>query len=227
MFNLAASKGIIDAKTSEFMLMAVAVSMGITPLLAMIGSKIEDRLDSEEELDSNKEFKGISDLSDHVIIAGFGRVGRIVAYMLNREQMNYIAVESNARIVKKARQQGFPVFQGEVSDTNTLQALGIKRAKAMILTMSDRVTLRKATKKVTVNYKNVRIISRAEDYKHSKDIRKLGAESAIPERIEVGLQLGGVALENLDSVKHNILAIKEEIRKNNYSKIEENELFKC
>ena len=63
--------------------------------------------------------------------------------------------------------------------------------------------------------------------KHSKDIRKLGAESAIPERIEVGLQLGGVALENLDSVKHNILAIKEEIRKNNYSKIEENELFKC
>ncbi|WP_236869637.1 cation:proton antiporter domain-containing protein [Candidatus Bandiella numerosa] len=227
LFNLAASKGIIDSKTSEFMLMAVAVSMGITPLLAMVGSKIEDRLDLEEELDSNQEFKGISDLSDHVIIAGFGRVGRIVAYMLNREQMNYIAVESNARIVKKAKQQGFPVFQGEVSDTNTLQALGIKRAKAMILTMSDRVTLRKTTKKVTVDYKDVRIISRAEDYKHSKDIRKLGAESAIPERIEVGLQLGGVALENLDSVKHNILAIKEEIRKNNYSKIEENELFKC
>ncbi|MFK7760576.1 MAG: cation:proton antiporter [Candidatus Midichloriaceae bacterium] len=227
LFNMAETKGIIDAKTSEFMLMAVAISMGITPLLAMIGSKIEDKIDSKEELDSNQEFKGINDLSDHVIIAGFGRVGRIVAYMLNKEQMNYIAIESNSRIVKKARQQGFPVFQGEVSDTNILQALGIKRAKAMILTMSDRVTLRKTTKKVTVNHKNVRIISRAADYKHSKDIRKLGAESAIPERIEVGLQLGGVALENLDSVKHNILAIKEEIRKNNYSKIEENELFKC
>jgi CPA2 family monovalent cation:H+ antiporter-2 len=227
LFNLAASKGIIDAKTSEFMLMAVAVSMGITPLLSMIGSKIEDRLDSKEEFDSNQEFKGISDLNEHVIIAGFGRVGRIVAYMLSKEQMNYVAVESNARIVKKARQQGFPVFQGEISDNDTLQALGAKRAKAIILTMSERVTLRKTTKKVTVNYKNVRIISRAGDYKHSKDLRKLGAESAIPERIEVGLQLGGIALENLDSVKHNILSIKEEIRKNNYSKIEENELFKC
>ena len=227
LFNLAASKGVIDSKSSEFMLMAVAVSMGITPLLSMIGSKIEDRLDSKEELDSNQEFKGISDLNEHVIIAGFGRVGRIVAYMLSKEQMNYVAVESNARIVKKARQQGFPVFQGKISDNNTLQALGAKRAKAIILTMSERVTLRKTTKKVTVKYKNVRIISRAGDYKHSKDLRKLGAESAIPKRIEVGLQLGGIALENLDSVKHNILSIKEEIRKNNYSKIEENELFKC
>ena len=45
----------------------------------------------------------------------------------------------------------------------------------------------------------------------------LGANSAVPEKIEVGLQLGGVALENLDSIKHNILSIKEEIRKNNYS----------
>ena len=173
LFNLAASKGIIDGKTSEFMLMAVAISMGVTPLLSMIGSKIEDRLDSKEELDSNQEFKGVSDLSEHVIIAGFGRVGRIVAYMLNKEQMNYVAVESNSRIVKKAKQQGFPVFQGEISDNNILQALGIKRAKAIILTMSDRVTLRKTTKKVTVNHKNVRIISRAGDYKHSKDFKKI------------------------------------------------------
>ncbi len=227
LFNIAANKGILDERVAEFMLMAVALSMGITPLIARIGSKIEDTIDSKIELDHNQEFKGISDLNDHVIVAGFGRVGRIVAYMLHKEQIGCIAIESNSRIVKKARKQGLPVFQGEVSDTNILQALGVKRAKAIILTMSDRVTLRKTTKKVTVDYKNIRIISRAADYKHSKDIRKLGADSAIPERIEVGLQLGGVALENLDSVKHNILSIKEEIRKNNYAKIDENELFKC
>jgi CPA2 family monovalent cation:H+ antiporter-2 len=226
LLSLAASKGVIDMQTSKFMLMVVAVSMAVTPLLSMLGSWIEDKLDSEEELDSDLEFKGISDLNDYVIIGGFGRVGRIVAYMLEREQMNYIAVESNAEIVKKAKQQGFPVFQGEVSDDNILQALGIKRAKAIILTMSEKITLRKTTKKIFLNHPDIRIISRAEDYKHSKDLRKLGAERAIPERVEVGLQLGGVALENLDSVKHNILAIKEEIRRNHYAKIGENELFK-
>ncbi|WPX97362.1 cation:proton antiporter domain-containing protein [Candidatus Bandiella euplotis] len=226
LLSLAASKGIISMDTSKFMLMVVAVSMAVTPLLSILGSWIEDKFDSEEELDNNKEFKGISDLDDHVIIAGFGRVGKIVAYMLEREQINYIAVESNTDVVKKAKQKGYPVFHGEISDDGTLQALGIKRAKAVILTMSEKITLRKSTKKIFLNYKNVRIISRAEDYKHSKDIRKLGAENAIPERIEVGLQLGGVALQNLDSPKHNVLAIKEEIRRNNYSKIEENELFK-
>jgi CPA2 family monovalent cation:H+ antiporter-2 len=226
LFNLAAAKGILDPKNAEFMLVVVALSMAITPLLAMLGSWIEDKIDSKEELGKNQEFKGISDLSDHVIVAGFGRVGQVVGYMLKREQINYIIVESNGTIVKNAKQQGFPVFQGEISSESTLEALGISRVKAVILTMSDRVTLRKTTKKIFVNHKNVRIISRSEDYKHSKKLRKLGAESVVPERIEVGLQLGSVALENLDSTKHNIIVIKEEIRKNNYSMIDECELFK-
>ena len=227
LFNMASSRGIIDSKISEFFLMVVALSMAVTPLLSMIGAWIEDRIDTKEKLDSNREFKGVSDLSNHVIIAGFGRVGRIVAYMLQREQVSYVVIESNARAARKAKKQGFPVFQGEVSDDDILQALGIKRAKAIILTMHDKVTLRKTTKRVFVHYKNAMVISRAEDYKHSKDIRKLGAENAIPERIEVGLQLGGIALEGLNIIEHNILAIKKDIRKNNYYKIEENELFKC
>ena len=227
LFNIAAKKGILDARIAEFMLMAVALSMGITPLLSIIGSKIEDKLDSNMEVDNNQEFKGISDLNNHVIVAGFGKVGKVVAYMLNKEQIGYIIIESNSSIVTKAKKQGFSVFQGEVSDSNILQALGIKRAKAIILTMSDKITLKKTTKKVKTNYHNIKIISRAEDYKVSKEMIILGANSAVPEKIEVGLQLGGVALENLDSIKHNIISIKEEIRKNNYSKIDENELFKC
>ena len=227
LFNIAAKKGILDARIAEFMLMAVALSMGITPLLSIIGSKIEDKVDSNMEVDNNQEFKGISDLNNHVIVAGFGKVGKVVAYMLNKEQIGYIIIESNSRIVTKAKKQGFSVFQGEVSDSNILQALGIKRAKAIILTMSDKITLKKTTKKVKINYENIKIISRAEDYKVSKEMIILGANSAVPEKIEVGLQLGGAALENLDSIKHNILSIKEEIRKNNYSKIDENELFKC
>ena len=227
LFNIAVKKNILDTKITEFMLMSVALSMGITPLIAILGSKIEEKIDSRIQLDCNQEFQGISDLNDHVVIAGFGRVGKIVSYMLNKEQIGYIIIESNARIVKRCRAQGLAVFQGEVSNLNILQALGVKRAKAIILTMSDRVTLRKATKKVSGHYKKVRIISRAMDYKHSKDIRKLGADRVIPERIEIGLQLGGVALEVLDSIKHNISSIKEDVRKNNYAKIEENEIFKC
>ena len=227
LFSMAFSKGIIDDHIVKFLLMTVALSMALTPLLSIIGAWIEDKIDAKEELDSNREFKGVSDLDNHVIIAGFGRVGRIVAYMLQYEQVSYVAIEGNARMARKARRQGFPVFQGEVSDDDTLQALGIKRAKAIILTMSDKITLRKTTKKVFIHHKDTMIISRAEDYKHSKDIRKLGAENAIPERVEVGLQLGGIALESLNFIKDNIFAIKEEIRKNNYSKIEENELFKC
>jgi CPA2 family monovalent cation:H+ antiporter-2 len=225
LFNLAAAQGVINQSLSEFGLMVVAISMAITPLLSMLGAHIENKIDSVEKLDSNDEFKGVSDLNNHVIVAGFGRVGRIVSYMLKRQQINYIAVESNLALVRRVKKHGHPVFHGEVSDNTTLRALGINRAKAVILTMSDKITLMKSTKNISQHFKHITIISRAGDYKESKEIRRIGAESAIPERVEVGLQLGGVALENINVVKHNILDIKEEIRKNNYSIIDENDLF--
>ena len=227
LFDLAASQHIIQPQIAEFMLMAVAVSMAITPLLSMIGAKIENKLNTDESLDSaTKEFKGVSDLNGHVIISGFGRVGRVVAYMLADEQINYVAIDSSLNVVKKAKTNGYPVFHGDVSDLEILRAVGAKRAKAVIITISDRASMRKAIKKIHIHYKNLPVICRVEDYNHGKRLRKLGARITIPERIETGLRLGGAALTNLDSIEHDIISLKEKVRKNNYSLIEEIELFK-
>lgn len=54
----------------------------------------------------------------------------------------------------------------------------------------------------------------------------MGAEMTVPTTIETGLQLGSVALKNLGIVEHAILSIKEKIRKNNYTLVEEMELFR-
>ena len=225
LFNLAAAQGVINQSLSEFGLIVVAISMAITPLLSMVGARIEDCMNSIEELDLYQEFKGINDLNNHVIVAGFGRVGRIVSYILKKEQINYIVVESNLALVKRIKQLGHPIFHGEVSNNATLHALGIKRAKAVILTMSEKITLIKTTKKIVKNFKHIIVVSRAGDYKQSKEIRRIGAHSAIPERIEVGLQLGCIALKHLNIIKDNILDVKKSIRKNNYSIIDENDLF--
>ena len=53
-------------------------------------------------------------------------------------------------------------------------------------------------------------ISDADNYKESRTLIKLGAEESIPACIEIGLQLGGRALENLSSVRHNIVDIKDD-----------------
>lgn len=225
LFSLAANQKILSTEVAQFVLVIVAITMAVTPLLSIIGIKLENKLDWKEEIDKNQEFKGVSDLESHIIIAGFGRVGRVVAYMLSELQFNYVAVESNLTLVKKARSKGFPVYHGDLADIDVLKAVGVERARCIILTMSEKVSLRKAVKNIAQHYSDLNIITRAEDFRHGRGLKKLGATSAIPSTIETGLQMGGSLLKSLGVAEHNILDIKDIFRKNDYSFTEEIELF--
>lgn len=225
LFSIAATQNVLSPETAQFLLVAVAISMAVTPLLSIIGSKLENKLDWKEELDKHHEFMGVSDLDSHIIIAGFGRVGRVIAYMLSELQFNYIAVDSNLMLVKKARSKGFPVYHGDLSDIDVLRSVGVERARCAILTMSEKESLRKAVKTVSTHYRDLDIITRAEDFRHGRGLKKLGATSAVPATIETGLQLGGSLLKNLGVAEHDILDLKDIFRKNDYSFTEEIELF--
>lgn len=226
LFNLATGQKVLDPSVSQLLLVLVSVTMAITPLLSALGRYIEDKIDHKEEFDKYNEFKGVSDLHDHIIIAGFGRVGRVVAHMLAEQKFNYIAVDSDLAKVKKARKQGFPVYHGDLSSTDVLRAVGASRAACVILTMDDKLALRKSVKAVSIHYKNLDIISRAEDFRHGQGLRKLGASYTVPATIETGLQMGGALLQSLGVADHDILALKEQFRRNNYSLTEEIELFR-
>ncbi|MCE2992962.1 MAG: monovalent cation:proton antiporter-2 (CPA2) family protein [Alphaproteobacteria bacterium] len=225
LFSMAAAQKVLEPQTAQLLLVIVAVTMAVTPLLSFLGAKLEDKIDSEEELDKNQEFKGVSDLDSHIIISGFGRVGRVIAYMLSELQFNYIAVDSNLMLVKKARALGFPVYHGDLSDLDVLRSVGAERARCVILTMSDRESIRKSIKTIYTNYRDLDIICRAEDFKHGKNLKKLGADVYVPSTIETGLQLGGSLLSTLGVVEHDILDLKALFRRNDYSFTEEIELF--
>lgn len=226
LFNLAAKQKILDPQTAQLLLILVSVTMAITPLLSILGSWLENKLDEDEDIDKNQEFKGISDLDGHVIIGGFGRVGRVIAYMLEEQQYNYIAVDGDLQVVRKARANGYQVYHGDLAKTEVLNAVGANRASAIVLTMDDKISLRKAIKNISLNYDDVEIITRAEDFKHGQGMKKLGATIAIPSTIETGLQIGGALLKELGVAEHDILSMKEQFRAEGYSFTEEIELFR-
>lgn len=225
LFGIAAQQGVIEQNMAQMLLMVVAITMAVTPLLSMLGAFIEDKIDIQQDIENNQEFKGVSDLNGHVIIAGFGRVGRVVGFMLSEEQINYVAVDNNYPLVKQARSKGFPVYHGVLSNLDTLRAVGAERASAVILTMDDKSDLRKAVKTISTHFKNLEVIARVEDFREGKGIRKLGAAFAVPATIETGMQLGGALLKSLGIAEHEILSTKDKLRKNDYVLVEEIELF--
>ncbi len=226
LFSLAAKQEIMSQMASQLLLVVVAITMAITPLLSIIGAWLEEKIDSSEDLDNNQEFKGISDLDGHIIIAGLGRVGRVVAYMLSEHQFNYVAVDGDLQLVKKARAQGFPVYHGDLSNIDVLRAVGASRASSVILTMNDKIALRKSVKAIATNFEDLEIIVRSEDFRHGQGLKKLGASISVPATIETGLQLGGALLKNLGVAEHDIMNMKDQFRQNGYSFTEEIELFR-
>ncbi|AWD32950.1 Putative cation transporter [Candidatus Fokinia solitaria] len=226
LFSLASGKGLIEPEMTRLLYMIITISMAFTPLLAFIGMKIEDLVESKNLSLASKERSEISDLEQHVIIAGFGRVGRTVAYMLEQEQIPYVALDSNVMLVKTARREGFPVFYADFLKKESLDTVRTDKAQAVVLCMSDKGILAKAVRMFGEYFSDVPLIAKVEDYRHSRGIKKLGASQTVPTTIETGLQLGGCVLMRLEIPESEVIKLKQKIRKNDYLLIEEIELFK-
>ncbi len=224
-FGIATKQGLISNELSQLFFMIVSFTMALTPLLASIGRKMEYKNENESMMDNTDEFKGVSELEKHVIIAGFGRVGKVVAFMLEQKGVDYVAVDSNIALVKKARMEGYQIYHGDMTSYEVMKALGAERASLLILSMDDISSLRKAIKKIKPNFKHKLIITRVEDCSQGNEVRKLGATISIPTTTEVGIRLGTEALLHMDIPEHKIVTIIDKMRKNHYELTENIELL--
>ncbi len=227
LFNLAISNKIIDPDTGRILLLVVTCSMALTPLLAIIGSKIADRLDSKNVSKSIKPLEVLSvntdDLTNHVIIGGFGEIGQMIAKLLEFENINYVIIDINDQAVKEGNESGFPIFKGDISQLDTLNSLGASRASIAILTINNDITIKKATRMISSNFSKITIIVRAANLLQSHGLYQSGANIIIPENYENGLQMGGAALKCLGVSDYEITRIKSQFRAGNYNIAKDND----
>ncbi|HSV29798.1 MAG TPA: monovalent cation:proton antiporter-2 (CPA2) family protein, partial [Candidatus Omnitrophota bacterium] len=118
----AGTNNLIDPANSELIASVVALSMATTPLLAMAGDWVARR---HRLADARKSAPGdgAADLTDHVILVGYGRVGRTVARVLEEQEIPYIAIDRDPRIVSEHRDQEEPVYFGDVRKLDVLKAV--------------------------------------------------------------------------------------------------------
>ena len=79
LFNLAEDQGILESQLGQTLLLVVTATMAMTPMLSSIGQKIANTLDKNKDMDEEAILSAVSDIKNHVIISGFGKVGKMVA----------------------------------------------------------------------------------------------------------------------------------------------------
>ncbi|MEO5337697.1 MAG: cation:proton antiporter [Magnetospirillum sp. WYHS-4] len=193
--------GVVEPADSQILLAVVALSMAATPLLAFLGRFAAEKL--ERRWGQERFALQTSDLRRHVIIAGYGRVGRTVARLLAASQIPYVALETDPHRVADARRAGLPVFFGDAAQPAVLRAAGVERAQAVVITLNRPRHAEAAVSSVRHAATDVMILARAHDSRQREILLKAGATRVIPETIEASLQLAGLALQEagLDPVE--------------------------
>ncbi|MDR0773356.1 MAG: monovalent cation:proton antiporter-2 (CPA2) family protein [Wolbachia pipientis] len=222
LFRLADELNVLPSEIAQVLMMVTTVTMAFTPLLSGLGDWIANSFSTEKTiLDDEAVETDTQDLYNHVIVAGFGRVGYMVTKMLTAEHLSYVVVDIQSKIVKEGKSDSFPIYLGDVTRCEILKSVGIERAQALIISIKNEVTIKKVVSLVAANFPHVNIVIRLPDLSNVEVYRDLGASKIIPETSEIGLQLGGAALSLSGISESGVTSLKSRFRKGNYSMLKD------
>jgi CPA2 family monovalent cation:H+ antiporter-2 len=133
----------------------------------------------------------------HVVVAGYGRVGELIASILEEHRIPYIAADSNVDVVMKGRRAGKPVFYGDAARADFLGRCGIGAARGLVVTMDSAQKVHDVVENARRLRADLPIVARAHDDRQALTLYGLGVTAAVPETIEASLQLGEALLDEL------------------------------
>ncbi|MDE1468417.1 cation:proton antiporter domain-containing protein [Aurantiacibacter sp. D1-12] len=214
----ATSAMLVSLETAQFWQIVTAIGLTITPLLASLGKSVARRAEPAPTLDELDE--GERD-APRVVIVGLGRVGRLVAQMLKRHDVAYVAIDSDPDLIERARRDGYYAVFGNALREDALDSLGIDTAPAVILTMDEHILAQRMVRKLRNAHPELPIIARARDSFHAAELYRSGASTAVPETLESSLQLSEAALVDIGVPMGPVIASIHEKRDEFRERIQE------
>ena len=166
----AAAGSLIDARTASIVVLVVILSMIATPLLLKIMDAMLVHQGEETPEESNPE------LSEHprVIIAGFGRYGQIIGRLLFSQDVNFTAIDRDARHVDFVRQFGNEIYFGDASRLDLLQKAHATAAKVLVIAVDDTADSLKIAELAKDEFPHLSIVARARDRLHAYELMEMG-----------------------------------------------------
>ncbi len=201
-FVMAVQKKLIEQDVCQFLITIVTLTMALTPIIANIGRKIKTTLYTKDVLKDNKIKREIDEISNHIIIVGFTKVGRIISYILKKSTKNYIIIDNNHHLVRIEKTNGYNISYGDAMNLDILKYIGIERSEAIIIAMEDEITCMKITRFISQNFPEVNVVTKSENIKNADRFKKIGANLVISKNVETALQLSKVALRSI-GINHN------------------------
>ncbi|ATG34842.1 monovalent cation:proton antiporter-2 (CPA2) family protein [Phaeobacter piscinae] len=184
---------VVPPELSEKLLLVIALSMLITPLLFILHDLL-----SKYSKDSPKE-QAADEIDEEgpVIVAGIGRFGQIVNRLVRASGFNTVVLDSNMASVQLMRRFGVKSFLGDPTRPELLKAAGIAKAKVLVVALDDREAALRLVAHARRGYPDLHIIARAFDRNHVFELYRAGANDIVREMFDSSLRAGRYVLEQI------------------------------
>lgn len=187
---------LVDAAIAARIMLAVGLSLFVTPLLARLGGTIGARWERGHQPETPvPDHTDLATVRGRIIIAGFGRVGQQLGKLLTDQHIAYVAFENNAKLVAQLRADGFPVYFGNASRAELLRHVSAGDAPAIVLTMDHPASALHAVRGIRREFPDVPLFARARDERNARALASAGATVVVPETMEASLQLSKFVLQ--------------------------------
>ncbi|HSH85760.1 MAG: cation:proton antiporter [Methylophilus sp.] len=192
---------LIDGEALQLVLSVAILSMLVAPFIIQYNGRIARYLVKSYTRNSIKGVDTIQEhsqeLSGHVIICGYGRSGQYLGRFLREENIPYVALDMDASRVQEAASAGENVIYGDASRRSVMEAAGLSRAKAVIISYAETRASMKVLDVIKERHPNLPVIVRTHDDSEMDELRAAGAAEVVPEILEGSLMLASHALVTL------------------------------
>ncbi len=190
--SFSTQQGVLSPDLAGQLLLVVALSMLITPLLFIVYDVLSGRMvETEDEQHDEVDEKGT------VIIAGIGRFGQIVNRLVESAGFSTVVIDSNLATVQMMRKFGFRGFFGDPTRPDLLNAAGLADAKVLVVAIDNKASATQLVAYARKTRPDLHIIARARDRVHVFELYNAGANDIVREMFDSSLRAGRYALENL------------------------------
>ena len=193
LISFSTQQNVIPAQMSEMLLLVVALSMLITPLLFIlfeaISSRMTDRVDPLED--------DAIDTTGPVIIAGIGRFGQVVNRLVRSSGFETVVLDHDLEAIQRMRRFGIKAFLGDPGRPEMLHAAGLSEARVLVAALDNPDATTRLVAFARRERPDLHIIARARDRTHVFRLYKAGANDIVRELFDSSLRAGRYVLENM------------------------------
>ncbi|MEA2074115.1 MAG: cation:proton antiporter [Campylobacterota bacterium] len=196
-FALAEMGGLLDKELSQLLVLIVIFSMVVTPFFISRISTFVEYLSGK--VDTESDMSALSTRRDHVIVCGYGVVGKFVTRQLDLQDAKYIVIDNSHKHVKEALSEGIEAYLGDASKNSILSAIHIENAAAVVVTLDNAEKKQLICEAILKHSANANLVVKVVSLEEKEKLQDIGVTSVVDGKVEVAR----VLVERMNSCQLN------------------------